>query len=185
MVVDHDDAGRRLGNGMSKYLARVHQRAVQEPAGDHDLPEDLALAVEREEMKLLDGKVAQAGGEKPDDVLWLPDTGERRPLFPRHPRGKLERGEETSRFGRTDARHLTELGGRAGGEPTEGPLAELEKPNRETLDGHPVATGAEQHGEELGRGQRCRPQQPQAFPGTLVVDMRGGSTHRCRVGSPA
>ena len=59
MVVHHDNARGRLGDGGPKDLARMDQRAVEEAAGDQDLAQHLALAVQRQKVKLLDLEIAQ------------------------------------------------------------------------------------------------------------------------------
>ena len=69
MIVDHDDSRSGLRDGGAEDLAWVHERAVEESPGDEDLSQHPALAVEREEMELLDLKIPEARRE-PAYVPW-------------------------------------------------------------------------------------------------------------------
>jgi hypothetical protein len=59
----------------------MHQGAVEQAAGDEHFSQDLALAVEREEMKFLDLQVPQPSLKQAGDVLGFPDPNDRRALF--------------------------------------------------------------------------------------------------------
>ena len=72
VVMDDDDSRRGLRDRGAEHLARMHQRAVEQPAGDQHLPQHLALAVEGEQMELLDLQVPQP----------VPETGGPRPRVP-------------------------------------------------------------------------------------------------------
>ena len=119
MVVHHDDSRRRLGDGGPEHFPRMHQRAVQQPAGDQHLAQHLALAVQRQQVELLDLQVPQPGAKQPDHILGLPDPLHRAGAPPAQPGAQLEGGEQAPRLGGTDARRPQQLGAGPLGQPAQ------------------------------------------------------------------
>src|SRR4051812_20534470 len=110
MIVDHDDSGRRLGNGAPEYFTRMHERAVQQPPGDQHLAEDLTLAVQRKEVKLLHLEIPQPSTKQAHDIFGVPDARTRRPLLPRDSGTQLEGRNQPPRLGWADAPGPKQLG---------------------------------------------------------------------------
>jgi hypothetical protein len=63
----------------AEYLSGMPQGTVQRLAGDQHLPQHLARAVERREMKLLDLQFPQPVLKQVGDVLRFPNPLHRRP----------------------------------------------------------------------------------------------------------
>jgi hypothetical protein len=183
MVVDHNDTGRSLGDGYPEDLSRVHERAVQESPCNKDLAHHLALAVERQQVKLLHRQVAQTGLEQLNDVLRLPDTGEWRAFFACEAAGELEGSHEPGSLGGPDARHPEQLGGGTGREPAERAVTRFEEPLGEGPDGAAADSGSEEESQQLDGGERTGTERPQTLSRTLV-GQRGDERSRHEIRYP-
>ena len=183
MVVHDDDPRCGFGDGGAEDFPRVDERAVEQPAGDEDVSQDLALAIQREEVKLFDSEIAQARLEEADDVLRLANARQRRATLTRESGGELERRDQTSGLAGPDAREAHQLGGGPGREPAQRAVGGLENAGRDIDDVQAAPAGAQNDGEQFGQRERGWAERPQAFPGALTHGKAGeGSGHRRNIG---
>ena len=101
--------GRRLRDGWPEHLARMHQRAVQEAPGNQNVPQHLALAVQRKQVKLLHLEIPQPATEQTKHILGFPDPRDHRTLLTGVPRPQLEGRKQAPRLGGPDARRPKQL----------------------------------------------------------------------------
>ncbi len=97
----------------------MDERAVEQPAGHENIPQDLALTVEREQMELLDREIAQARLEQAHNVFRLADARQRGATLARDSSGQLERRDQPRGFAGPDTHEPHQFGGRPGGKPAE------------------------------------------------------------------
>ncbi len=182
MVVHHDDAGGRFGDRRPKDLARMHQRAVQETARDQHVAQHLALAVQREQVKLLEGEVPQSSSEQASYVIGLADAGGRGPLFSREPRAQLEGGEQAGNFGWTEAADVEQLRRRLGDEAPERSLPGIEQPAGQLKHVLAPAAGADDDRQQLGSRERSHAERPESFARAVGFgNTADGSGHEANI----
>jgi hypothetical protein len=121
-------------------------------------------------VKLFDGEIAQPRAEQSNHVFRVPDAGESRALFPRKPDRDFQGGEESRRLGGTDPRDPQQLGRRPGRQPAQRTVSSREQPSGKLRHRLATPAGAEQHGEQLRRGECGRTQAPQTLPRALLAD---------------
>ena len=92
-----------------------------------DLAQHPALAVEREEAKLLHLEIPQPGRHQPGHIGGLPDPGPRGAGLPGHPCGELEGGQEAGRLGGPHPGHAEELGRGPGRQAAQRPSPRLQQ----------------------------------------------------------
>ena len=113
MIVHYDDPRGGLGNRGTKDLPGMHQRAVQQPTRDKHVAEHLTLAIECEQMKLLDLQVAQLIPKEMDHVLRFADPRRRGAFLPGMSDAELDGCQQPSGLGRADSAGAQKLGCRS------------------------------------------------------------------------
>jgi hypothetical protein len=97
--MDDDDPRRGFRYRGAEHLTGMHQGTVEQAAGDEYLPQNLALTVEREEMKFLDLQVAQPALKQAGDVLGFPDPEHRRAFLASQTGAQFKGGEQPGGLG--------------------------------------------------------------------------------------
>src|SRR5690348_5412534 len=161
VIVHDDDTRRGLRDRGAEHLSRMHQGTVEQPASDQDLAQDLALTVQREEVKLLDLQVAQPATKQAGDIVRFPDSHRRRPLFAREPGTQLEGGEQPGRLGGPDARGLQQLAPWPGSQPPKRAVTDVQQPPGNLEDAGRGAARSYQDGNKFGGRQRGGPEGPE------------------------
>src|SRR5574338_932800 len=95
MVVHHDDAGGRLGDGGAENFAGMHERAIEDAASDEHFAQHPALAVEGQQVEFFDGKVTEPRREAAGHVLRLSYARGERALLAGKPGANFEGSDET------------------------------------------------------------------------------------------
>ena len=127
MIVDDDDSRRGLRDRGAEHLSGMHQGTVQQTTGDQNLAEHLTLAVEGQQVELLDLEVPQPCFKQAGDILGFPDPDDRRPLFAGEPDTDLEGGEQPGRLGRADAMGPQQLRTGAAGQAAQRPIGHVQE----------------------------------------------------------
>ena len=154
MVVDQDDRRRTLGDRLAKDHPRVHERRVENPTSNRDIPLETVLRIEHRDVELLDRQILESRRKRGPDIT---RRTERRPLVPRF-RGEtaaeLERRVYDNRPNSPEPRHRRERGDRLRREPTERAVGACERVVRDRERRPSRCAGADQDGEQFARTQR-------------------------------
>lgn len=104
-------------------------------------------------MELFDLDISEPGGQEPDHILRLPDAEWGGPGLLGQPGGQLKGGQKPGRLGRPHASGLHQLGPRSRREPPERAFAHLQQPAGNVERRCAAGTGAEEDGQQFGRGE--------------------------------
>lgn len=149
----HNDARRRLRYGGSKHLARVHERAVENPARDEEVGQHLALSPQGQNVELLDGQVAERRGAQAVDICRSLDPLGWRLALDTQPASQLQGGGEPAGFGTADPWRSCDLDGRAAREAAQRAVDPTEQRRGDFERVAPRATRTKEYGDELLGGE--------------------------------
>jgi hypothetical protein len=167
VIVSHDDPGRGLGNCRPEDLPRMDQGAVEQAPGNENIPDDPGLAVEGEEVELLNRQVPEPGTQQGGHIGGITNGGEWPSLLLPEARGQLEGRHQPRRLRGAHPEGPGQLGRRTGGEPTQGSTAAFEESGGEGHGVAPGRPGSEQDGEEFGRRESGSAERPETFAGSV------------------